>query len=179
MGVLVTASLLESPGLYLVFWLISTMLSFGWSLLILLFPSAPFTISITVTFMVHSFLFSCKVFVLISLFAFLQFYPVVSQNGKVYYLAGSLFLLTITKSAHQAEIRWSICISKSQRILCILFSRMDSVLFIYHLVVWSNLNFLHNSQWIIFPPSHVLSYTLFALINCIIIIIICKFFNQF
>ena len=32
----------------------------------------------------------------------------------------------------------------------ILFSWTDSVLNIYHLLVWSNLNFLYNSQWITF-----------------------------
>ena len=39
-------------------------------------------------------------------------------------------------------------ILKSQRILCVSFSRIDSQLCIYHLFVWLNLNFLHNSQWI-------------------------------
>ena len=54
--------------------------------------SAPITISITFTFMFHSFYqFSHEVLIFISLFAFLQFYSVVSRNGKVYYSAGSLF----------------------------------------------------------------------------------------
>ena len=115
-------------------------------------PSALITIGITVTFMFHSFFqFSSKVLVLISFFVFLLFYPVVSQNGKVHYSAGCFFLLTITRSGLLAEIRWSVCISKSQRILCVSFSRMDSELCIYHLFVWSKWNFLHNSQWITFP----------------------------
>ena len=33
-----------------------------------------------------------------------------------------LLLLTITRSNHVAEIRWSVCISKSQRNLCVTFS---------------------------------------------------------
>ena len=37
---------LKSPELFLVFWPISTMLSFGWSSLILLFPSPPVPVSI-------------------------------------------------------------------------------------------------------------------------------------
>ena len=33
---------------------------------------------------------------------------------------------------------------------------MDSLLYIYHLFVWSNLNFLHNTQWITFPTQSCL-----------------------
>ena len=46
------------------------------------------------------------------------------------------------------DSRWSVCISKCQRSLCVSFSRRESGLCIYHLYVWSNFNFLHNSQWI-------------------------------
>ena len=45
-------------------------------------PSAPITFGIT--FMVLFFQYSCKVWVFISLFAFFQFYLVVSRNGKVH-----------------------------------------------------------------------------------------------
>ena len=80
----------------------------------------------------------------LSLFRFLS--AVVSWNGQVDYLAGSLFLLlTITRSGRLFKIWWSVCISRSQGSLCVSFSRVDSVLCIYHLFVWSNLNFLHNS----------------------------------
>ena len=41
--------------------------------------------------------------------------------------------------------------SKFHRNLCVLFSRTCAGLYIYHLFVWSNLNFLHNSQWITLP----------------------------
>ena len=87
------------------------------------------------------FQFSSKVLVLVSLFAFFQVYSLV-QN----LLFGRLLLLTITQSSHLADIRWSVCISKSLRSLCILLSRTDSGLCIYHLFVWSNFNFLYNSQ---------------------------------
>ena len=40
---------------------------------------------------------------------------------------------------------------------------MDSGLAIYHLVVWSNFNFLHNSQWITFPiQSSIVLYSFCA-----------------
>ena len=67
-GVWVIASLLKSPGLFLVFWPFSTMLSFGWSPLVRQLPStsspfsnplvtvpnAPITIGIIVTCMFNS-----------------------------------------------------------------------------------------------------------------------------
>ena len=40
----------------------------------------------------------------------------VCRDGKVFYSAGSLYLLTITMSSCQAEIRWSVWIWKFLRI---------------------------------------------------------------
>ena len=74
----------------------------------------------------------------------------VHRDGKVHHSKGSLFLLTLTRFGRLAEIRWSVCISKSERSLRVSFFRTDSGLCLYHLIVWSNLNFLHNSQWITF-----------------------------
>ena len=125
--------------------------------------SSSIKLGIMVPFMFHSFFSSQVRSRYLSFFSPLfQFYPVISQKGKVLYSAGSLFfLLSITRSGCLAEIRWSVCVSKSQRILYISFSRMDSGLCIYHLFVWSNLNFLHNFEST-FPLTHVKSYTLFA-----------------
>ena len=141
----VTASPLKSPGLFIVFWLISIIftqpLRSGriWHKVIFLsrvpmvstppliskstnpctnplvtVPNAPITIGITFTFMFHSFYqFSSKVYVLISLL-FFQSYPVINRNGKVHYSASSQFLFTITRSGRLVEIRWSVCVSKSQ-----------------------------------------------------------------
>ena len=76
------------------------------------------------------------------------------------------FLLNIYRSGRLAEIRWPVCISKSQRNLCISFYRTDSRLCIYYLFEWSNLNFLHNSQWITFPTqSCLVLYSLCANLN--------------
>ena len=86
--------------------------------------------------------------VLILIFTFFQFYSVISRDSKVDNFAISLFLLLlliIIRSGRLAEIRWSECMSKSHRSLCVLFSRTSSELCIYHLLVWSNLNFLHIS----------------------------------
>ena len=61
-----------------------------------------------------------------------------------------LFLLISRRLKFLIGISESIWISKSQRILSVSFSMTDSDLCRYHLVVWSNFNLLHNSQWIIF-----------------------------
>ena len=80
---------------------------------------------------------------------FLQGLDIYLSLRKVLYLSGFLFfLLTITRSSHLAKVRWYVCQSKSQTSLCVLFFRIDSRLCIYPLFVWSNLNFLHISQWI-------------------------------
>ena len=64
-----------------------------------------------------------------------------------------LLFFIITKSGPLAKIRWSVSISKFQKILYVSFSRADSELCIYNLFVWSNLNFLHKnhlgSPWIL------------------------------
>ena len=90
---------------FLVFWPILIMLLFRWSPLVLLFqffqslyqslvivPSTQTTIGITVTFMFHCYL-SGKVQVLISLFAFFQFYSIICLEGKIRKSAGSVFYL--------------------------------------------------------------------------------------
>ena len=79
--------------------------------------------------MFHSFFqFPSKVQVLILLFAFFQFYSVVSRDSKVHNSASSLFFffLIIIRSDCLVEIWRSVCISKSQRSLSVLFSRTDS-----------------------------------------------------
>ena len=52
---------------------------------------------------------------------------------------------------------------KSHTSLCVSFSRTAAGLCIYHLLVWSNWNFLHISQWITLPTQSCLAlYSLFA-----------------
>ena len=102
------------------------------------------------------FQFPGTVQVLIFLFAFFKIYYVVSRDSKVHRSEGLFFffgfffwfLLIITRSGRLAGIMRSVCISKSLWSLRVLFSSTDSGLSMYHLFVQSNLNFLHNSQWI-------------------------------
>ena len=76
----------------------------------------------------------------------------VSRDDKVNNFANSLFFLLIIiiirRSGLLAEIRLSVCMSKSHWSSCVLFSKTSAGLCIYLLLVWSNLNFLHISQWI-------------------------------
>ena len=100
-------------------------------------PKALITIAIIITFMFHSFSNPpSKVEVLIFFFTFFQF------HSSFFY---------IIRSGSLAEIRWSVCISKSHRSLCASFSRTDAELCIYHLFIWSN--FWQNSQWITLPTQ--------------------------
>ena len=69
----------------------------------------------------------------------------------------SFLLLIIIRSGLLAEIRWSVCMSKSHRSLCVSFSRRGAGFCIYHLLAWSNLNFLHISQCITFPTLSCLA----------------------
>ena len=111
-------------------------------------PKAPITIGIIVTFMFHSFLqFLSKVEALILLFTFFQFSSVAKST-----ILQILFFFII-RSCLLAEIWWSVCMSNSHRSLCVAFSRRDTGLCIYHVFVWSNLNFLHISQCITLPTQ--------------------------
>ena len=98
-------------------------------------PRAPITSSIIVAFVFLSFFHSLprsRYLSLIPPFTFFQFY---SKTAKPAILQGLSFLLIIIKSGRLAEIRFSVCISKFQRGLCVSFSRTDSWLCIYHLFV--------------------------------------------
>ena len=118
--------------------------------------SVPITIDITSLSCSTVFRFNSKVNVFISVFAFFQFYLVVSRGCKVPNSAHLLCLLTITRSGRLGEIRWSVWISKSEKILCVSFSWTDSGLCIYHLFVWLDFNILRNFLWITFPTQSCL-----------------------
>ena len=136
--------------------------------------SASVTISITVTFMFHSFFSSLARARYLSLFSFsFNFTPVVCRDGKLHYSAGSFFyflffifyfiyfifffiLLTIIKCGRLAEIRWSVYVWKSQRIcMCLILPdaiRVGQILFIRTV----KFQFLHNSQRIWLLSFHSL-----------------------
>ena len=145
----VTASLLKSPGLFLVFWPISKCcsldgldLSSNFQILQPSYQTFNDRSKCTNNNWYHRHLyvplvskFSSKVQVLVKRFAFFDIHSVVRSDGKILNTVSSLFfpsffffffLLMITKSSLLAEIRGSVCTSKSQRVLCVSFSRTDS-----------------------------------------------------
>ena len=137
-----------------VIWMISTCLptsksSSPFSNPIVTVPKEPITIGIIVTCMFHSFFNSLAKSRYLSFFSYsFSFILWLAGTEKPTFLQVFFFLLIIIRSGLQAEIRWSVCMSKSHRSLCVSFSRTGAGLCIYHLFVWSNLNFLHISQWI-------------------------------
>ena len=109
----------------------------------------------------------------------------VCRDSKVDNFADFLvLLLIIIRYGLWAEIRWSVCISKSHRNLWVSFSRKGAGLCIYHLLAWSNLNFLHISQWITLPTLTCLALYSFcanlmhSLIMWLIIIPPLEFFTS-
>ena len=116
---------------------------------------APITIGIVVTFLFLGFFNSLARSRYLSFCSPSFNFTLISRDSKAHNSASSLFFifLLIIRSGRLAEISWSVCISKSQRNLCISFSRTDSWLCNYNLLVRSNLNFLQNSLWISLPTQ--------------------------
>ena len=91
--------------------------------------------------------------------AYFYFYSVVSRKRKIYWAASCPFFFfffyffVFISSCFGLLVRtqWSVCISKSQKILWVPLFWRKSGLCMHHLVLWTNLNLLHNSQWITFP----------------------------
>ena len=106
-------------------------------------PRAPITIGNIVTFMFHSFFNFLARSRYLSLFSLSFNFILWSDRTAKFTILQVLSFLLI--------IRWSVYISKSQRSLCVSFSRKDSGLCIYLLFIWSNFNFLRNSQLITLP----------------------------
>ena len=130
-------------------------------------PNAPITIGIIVTCMFHSFFQfpsiqrSWYLCFFSHSFSFILWSAGTAKSTILQFLF--FLLLIIIKSGLLAGIRWSVCMLKSHWSLCVAFSRTGAGLCIYHLLVWSNWNFLHISQWITLPTQSCLAlYSLCA-----------------
>ena len=89
-------------------------------------PNAQITIGIIVTCMFHSFFDSLARSRYLSFFSHsFSFILWSTGTAKSTILQVLSFLLTIIRAGLLAEIRWSVCMSKSDRRLCVLFSRTD------------------------------------------------------
>ena len=118
-------------------------------------PSAPYTIGITVTLMLHRFFqFCCKVQVLIFLISFsFTLWSAWTANSQF----GSFsFLFNDYDYVRLSGRNLGICLYfKIPENLCVAYTRTDSDLCIYHLVEWSNFNFLPSSSGSPFSPIRV------------------------
>ena len=121
---------------------------------LLTLPSALITIGIIVTTIFHSFCSFLARSTYLSFFS-LSFSFILWSTGtdKSIIRQVLFFAVNYNKVWSPAEISWYVFISKSQKTLYISFSWTDSWLCIYYLFLESNLNFLHNSQWITFPTQ--------------------------
>ena len=120
-------------------------------------PKAPITIGAMVPFIFHSFFNSLARSRYLSFFSHsFSFILWSAGTAKSTIFQIFFFLLIIIRSGLLDEIRWSVCMSKSHRSLCVSFSSTGAGLCIHHLLVWSNLNFLHISQWITLPTQSCL-----------------------
>ena len=136
-------------------------------------PKAPITIGTIVTFMFHSFFNSLARSRYLSFFS-LSFRFILWSAGtanstilQIFFFFFFFFLLIIMRSGLLGWIKWSVCMVKSHRSLCVSFSRTNAGLCIYHLFVWSNWNFCTFPSG---PPcrhSRVSPYTPSVLICCI------------
>ena len=121
-------------------------------------PNAPITIGTIVTFMFHSFFNSLARSRYLSFFSLsFRFILLSAGTAKSTILQILFFLLIIISSGLLAGIRWSVCMLKSHRSLCVSFSRTGAGLCIYHLLACSNLNFLNISQLITLPIQSCLA----------------------
>ena len=110
-------------------------------------PLVTVPIGMILTFMFHSFFNSLARSRYLSLFSHSSSFILWSAGtAKSTILQIFFFLLIIIRSGPLAEMRWSVCISKFHMSLYVPFSRTDAGLCIYHLLAWSNLNFLHIFQ---------------------------------
>ena len=122
-------------------------------------PNAPITIGTIVTFMFHSFFNSLARSSYLSFFS-LSFRFILWSAGTAKSTILQIFfffLLIIMRSGLLAGIKWSVCMLKSHRSLCVSFSRTYAGLCIYHLFEWSNWNFLHISQSTTLPTQSCLA----------------------
>ena len=117
-----------------VVWMVSTrslivMSSSSFTNLLVTVPRSSITIGITATLMFHSFLISLARSRYLSFFSLSFNFPLWSVGTAKSTIRQILFFLL--KSGRLGEIRWSLCISKFQKRLCMTFSRTDSGLWIY------------------------------------------------
>ena len=123
-----------------VIWMVSTHLptsksSSPFSNPLVTVPNAPITIGIIVTCMFHSFFNSLARSRYLSFFSHsFSFILWWARTAKLTILQILFFLLIIIKSGLLAEIRWSMCMSKPHRSVCVLGQVLDCAWWDFHTI---------------------------------------------
>ena len=112
-------------------------------------PRAPIPIGITATFTFHSFFNSRARSKYLSFFSLIFNFTLFAETAKWTNLQDLPSLWIITRSGRLAEIKWSVCMSKSQMSLCASFSRTD-VGCAYTICAYDQIQFL-----VQFPVDHL------------------------
>ena len=140
------------------------------------------TIDTNVTFVFHG-IFSLLAWSRnLSIFLFFVMFTLYSaETVKFTWWQVLFFLLINTISGLPDRVERFIFFSKSQRILCMSFSRMDYSLCIYNFIVWSNFNLLHSSQSITQPTRSCMVLFSFgaSLLHSLIILSTISFSHRF
>ena len=129
---------------------------------LLTLPRVPITIGTMVTLMFHGFFNSLARSRYLTFFSHSFSFILWSAGSAKTRILQILYfiIIIIIRSDLLAEIQWSVCqnmcMSKYHGSLCVSFSRTGAGLYIYHLLVRSDLNFLHISQWITLPTQSCL-----------------------
>ena len=145
--------LLKSPGLFEVLWRISTRpISSNSSCLfdnpLVTVQKVPITIGVIVTFIFHSFFNSLAMSRYITFFTLSFNFTLWLSKFIILQVLYFVDYYNVWSSGWDLVI---CCISKSHWSVCFSFSRRDAGLCIYHLFVWSNLNFYYRPKWITLP----------------------------
>ena len=109
-------------------------------------PNAPITIGIIVTYMFHIFFNS------LARSRYLSFFSLSAKSTILQVFFFCWLLLGLVFWSRLGDP----CVCQSPIGIYVLFSRTGAGLCIYHLLVWSNLNFLNISQCITFPTQSCL-----------------------
>ena len=121
-------------------------------------PNASITIGIIVTCMLNSFFNSLARSRYLSFFSHSFSFIVVSWDSKVDYFSSSLFMVIIIKSGLLAGIRWSVCMLKSHRSLCVA-TMHRRILFVWWTCIPQILHFLLNGIPLPIPIFCLVNYS--------------------
>ena len=144
-------------------------------------PRTTITNCTIVSFMFYSFFKSLARSRYFSSFNFLSvLFKVQLRQESLRFRMFSFLLLIIIRSRRVAEIRWSVCMWKSPRGLCVSFSRTDVWLGIHHWFVLSYTNFFYATLSCLIPILRQFpAFAYYEINNFVSITYICYFVTSY